>query len=568
MNRLIVITILVLVPVVLFAQINWIERTIDENFDNAGSVFAIDMEPDGDIDVLGAAWHYPYEIAWWENNGNEDFTKHTIDANFFYVWSVYAIDLDSDGDGDVLASSEANDLTWWENDGSENFTEHTISPYFHPAQSVYAIDLDDDNDVDILSSVDEMTSDYYDAIVWWENDGNENFTRHTVFTGWDWFTGVQSVYAIDIEPDGDVDILGAYDEWDGLGWWKNDGEQNFTWQPSIWTSTLYDIYAIDLDNDTDVDILGAAFFANEIAWYENDGNEYFTEHIIDNYFDGAFSVYAVDLDNDSDIDVVGAARNADDIAWWENDGGSPPSFTKHTIDGYFDGVNSVYAIDLDDDKDIDVLGAALYADDITWWENDLVTVDVGPVSIDIPATLPEDTTVNPHATVTNFGSDSSSFDVTCKIDPGEYTSIVNVINLAPNDSVQITFPDAFTFESGSYTVTVYTQLIGDDHPENDTLVKIVFSTGITEGNTNLLNVFSFGLKNNPTAKALFNLVLPKDGFVMLRIYDVTGRLVDNLSSRRSAGYHQIPWHSKADGVYFYTFEMQSYKEKGKLVIVK
>ncbi|NQT34860.1 T9SS type A sorting domain-containing protein, partial [bacterium] len=46
-------------------------------------------------------------------------------------------------------------------------------------------------------------------------------------------------------------------------------------------------------------------------------------------------------------------------------------FTEHTIAGDFDFAISVYAADIDGDGDMDVLGAAAGADDITWWESDL-----------------------------------------------------------------------------------------------------------------------------------------------------------------------------------------------------
>jgi len=46
-------------------------------------------------------------------------------------------------------------------------------------------------------------------------------------------------------------------------------------------------------------------------------------------------------------------------------------FNEHTINGSFDGANSIYATDIDGDGDIDVLGTALYADNITWWENEM-----------------------------------------------------------------------------------------------------------------------------------------------------------------------------------------------------
>ena len=46
-----------------------------------------------------------------------------------------------------------------------------------------------------------------------------------------------------------------------------------------------------------------------------------TEHTVDGSFGGAFSVHAADVDGDGDLDVLGAAVFADDIAWWENRGG-------------------------------------------------------------------------------------------------------------------------------------------------------------------------------------------------------------------------------------------------------
>ncbi|NQU05250.1 MAG: choice-of-anchor D domain-containing protein, partial [Calditrichaeota bacterium] len=59
--------------------------------------------------------------------------------------------------------------------------------------------------------------------------------------------------------------------------------------------------------------------SGEIEW---------TEHVIEGDFSGAVSVYAEDIDGDGDMDVLGAAINADDITWWENDG--EQDFTEHT----------------------------------------------------------------------------------------------------------------------------------------------------------------------------------------------------------------------------------------------
>jgi len=322
MSRLILVKICVLVvPSILFAQIGWTKHTIAPNFVGAQSVYAIDMEPDGDIDVVGAAYE-DCEIAWWENDGNENFTGHIIAPYFDGASYVYAIDLDddrdmdNDNDVDVLGAAVfVDEITWWENDGNENFTKHIIDGNFGGAWAVYAIDLDDDSDVDVLGTAIDV-----DEVAWWENDGNENFTKHII-------------------------------------------DANFAFPISV--------YAIDMDNDNDVDVLGAAYDANDITWWENDGNENFTKHTIDGNFIDAWSVYAIDMDNDNDVDVLGAAVFVDEITWWENDGNE--NFTKHIIDGNFDGSTSVYAIDMDDDRDVDVLGAAYWASDITWWESDLAT---------------------------------------------------------------------------------------------------------------------------------------------------------------------------------------------------
>ena len=91
------------------------------------------------------------------------------------------------------------------------------------------------------------------------------------------------------------------------------------------------VHAVDMDGDGDIDVLGAARTDDDIAWFENDGSQSFTERTIAGDFNGARFVYGVDLDQDGDMDVLGSAKDAYDVAWFENDGSQ--SFTKTTIDG-------------------------------------------------------------------------------------------------------------------------------------------------------------------------------------------------------------------------------------------
>ena len=66
MNRLILIAVLVLVvPVVLFAQIDWTKHTIKSDWDGAWGVYAIDMDNENDVDVtdkFGNVMTFPRKI--------------------------------------------------------------------------------------------------------------------------------------------------------------------------------------------------------------------------------------------------------------------------------------------------------------------------------------------------------------------------------------------------------------------------------------------------------------------------------------------------------------------------
>ncbi len=356
----------------------FVGRTIDGAFDDAQSVSYADLDGDGDLDALGAATS-PYDVTWWENDGTPadgGWITHTIDAAFVGATSVTAADLDGDGDLDVLAVGSGVHLAWWENDGSPangGWTTHTIANAYLGGQTVAAADLDGDGDLDVLAAMFNPTDD----VTWWENDGspaNGGWVTHTIDGG---VAGALGVAAADLDGDGDLDVLGTSYYGDQVIWWENDGTPaNGGWVTHTIDAAFDGAQAVtygDLDRDGDLDVLGAAIYADDITWWENDGspaNGGWVTHTIDAAFDGAASVAAADLDMDGDLDVLGTASDADDVAWWENDGTPQDGgWITHTIDAAFDGAYSAVAADLDGDGDLDVLAAAAFAQDITWWEN-------------------------------------------------------------------------------------------------------------------------------------------------------------------------------------------------------
>ena len=331
------------------------QRTISDTADSARSVFAADINDDGHLDVLSASF-YDDKIAWYENDGDGNFTAHTITTSTDGAVSVFAADVDGDGHMDVLSASYyGGTIAWYENDGDENFTAHTITTSTDGAVSVFAADVDGDGHTDVLSA-----SYYGDTIVWYENDGDENFTAHTITTSTDWAV---SVFAADVNRDGHMDVLSASYSADKIAWYENDGGGNFT-AHTITTSTdgAYSVFAADVNGDGHMDVLSASYGDDKIAWYENDGDENFTAHTITTSTDGAVSVFAADVNGDGHMDVLSASSLDDKIAWYENDGDG--SFAAHTITTSTDGAYSVFAADVDGDGHMDVLSASRNGDKI------------------------------------------------------------------------------------------------------------------------------------------------------------------------------------------------------------
>ena len=102
------------------------------------------------------------------------------------------------------------------------------------------------------------------------------------------------------------------------------------------------VFATDVDGDGDIDVLAALAVGNKIAWYENDGGSppTFNERVV-GYGASPRSVIATDVDGDGDIDVLSASRLDDKIAWYEN---TTPRCGDCPAD--FDGDGDVDAADL------------------------------------------------------------------------------------------------------------------------------------------------------------------------------------------------------------------------------
>ena len=172
-----------------------------------------------------------------------------------------------------LASSGDSRIAWYENtngDGS-SWSAQTISYGVLSALSVFAADVDGDGDLDALSA-----SFNDNKIAWYENtDGAGNFGSQQVISTM--AVGPFSVFAADTDRDGDIDVLSASFTDSTIAWYENtDGQGSFGAQQVISDAALnaVSVFAADIDGDGDIDALSASRYDDKIAWYENQGGQF------------------------------------------------------------------------------------------------------------------------------------------------------------------------------------------------------------------------------------------------------------------------------------------------------
>jgi PKD repeat protein len=343
------------------AQISFNDFTIASPFAGARAVFAADVNNDGFMDVVGGG-NYD-KIAWFENDGNQNFTEHEIYKNSGLIRSIWAEDMNGDGKIDILAASWTNNrVDWWENLGEGSFVQHIVDSTFTGAHTIEACDVNQDGFMDILCCEFDVSN--QSDIAWWENDGQQNFTKHIISGR---FKRSPFIHGNDIDSDGDVDILACGETLGDVLWWENDGNENFTEHMIDANYTAaHTVFARDLDQDGDKDILGAACLSHQYTWWENDGSQNFTKHPVDAVTCALWTDMA-DLDMDGDNDLFGTGTNG--AFWWENDGSQ--NFTQHQLPGEFGDGYCLVSTDIDNDQDIDLVGAGSSVSKIMYWENSL-----------------------------------------------------------------------------------------------------------------------------------------------------------------------------------------------------
>jgi len=366
----------------------FIGRVISEDgFLNAPHVVhAADLDGDGDIDPLAADFLGGNDkIAWFENDGGTPptFTERVVASGLADPQSIATADMDGDGDLDVVGVTYSDDqVAWYENDGGSppSFTEHVIPTTSDEPRAVFAADIDGDDDTDVVVGWEVGATLFQTKITWLESDGGSppSFTGRLIMPSGGKI-GAWSVYAEDMDDDGDQDVLGAF--WGAtdseVAWYENDGSSPPSWTEHVLSGDApgaTSVVAADINGDGCMDAVSAAWGIDEIAWYASDCavSPSFTEHLVSTAADAPLSIVAADVNDDGDMDVLSASGFDDTVAWYENGGGLTPTFTRQVISTDHEYAAGVFAADLDGDTDVDVLSVSHDDDKLAWYENMLL----------------------------------------------------------------------------------------------------------------------------------------------------------------------------------------------------
>jgi len=425
-------------------HISFEEHTIDTNLTYLSYTNTLDMDGDGDLDIVTASYEND-QVVWYENNGAQDFTEHNISTTLEYAWSVSSVDIDHDGDIDVLVGAFGDGSVWYENDGNQNFTEHNITT--EATWNIAYSDIDQDGVEDVLVGAWDL-----DQILWYRNEDNGSFSEHNIST----LDNPTSAQGVDMDLDDDIDIIATGIADDQVVWYENNGQNHFI-EHNITTALneAYSTFTVDIDDDGDMDVVAAGW--RRVALYINQGDMLFEEQNLSTPNTKEYvGTYALDIDEDGDIDIFTSKT------WYENNGTG--GFDEHQVSKFAPYFSMQ---DIDEDGDMDIASPIYYDGNLTWQENrgkDAIYVDENS-SLKV-ATLEVSDVDSEDLDYLLEGADASLFDFNLSTGELSFKVLPDFENPDDNNSDNI-YRFSVTIDDGELNTTSQLRVIVDNIDDED-----------------------------------------------------------------------------------------------------
>jgi len=362
-------------------EITWTKHVVAEKTTGANSINASDFDGDGHMDLISS--HNGQVVAY----RGPDFKPVSV-HRFLPLkpgqnargGCIHAclLDVDQDGDMDFIGS---NKTVFWLECPDNPFDGHpwkyrNIDNEIKGTHCLITGDVDGDGTLDLIANS-FATADKTkipESITWQKVPADPktapNWERH-VFAKGDAPGGNHYMGFGDVNKDGRPDIAcGAKGgpgfvggEW--FAWWEQGKDATKPWKKHMLSDTepgATCIIPVDLDADGHVDYVASRGHGKGVLQFKGPD---FKKIDIDPTINRPHCLVVGDIDADGDPDFATCGSLKDGVAaWYENDKGT---FTKHVI-GTDTSSYDIRLIDLDNDKDLDVLIAGHADANIVWFE--------------------------------------------------------------------------------------------------------------------------------------------------------------------------------------------------------
>jgi hypothetical protein len=334
-------------------------HTVYQTGDSTFSVFAADLDKDGDLDLTTANLA-SNDVSVLFNNGDGTFASHSVYPVGNNPKSIFAADLDRDGDMDLTtANPGSHNVSVLLNNGDGTFAPHSdYTVGGSGPSSVFSADLDGDGDLDLATSANTSAKILL-------NNGDGTFGPYTQYN---MGPSAYSIFASDLDTDGDFDLaIANINPPHEISVLLNNGDGSFGPETKYTVSDRpCSIFAADLDADGDLDLSTSSWASNNISVLLNNGNGTFAPHIPYPVGHHSDAIFAADLNGDFHLDLAIANswfQTYQDISVLLNNGnGTFAPYTAYPV-GY--NPKSVFAADLDNDGDLDLASANSGSDNVS-----------------------------------------------------------------------------------------------------------------------------------------------------------------------------------------------------------
>lgn len=331
-------------------------------------VATADVNKDGKTDVLaGTFW---YEAPDWKRHEITTPYIHPSIGGYGNSFLNFAMDVNQDGWTDLVkVGFPSKEAYWYEN--PQNKGGHWKERLVYPSvgnESPAMVDVDGDGRLDLLCNDPAKKK-----VIWVKSPSVKGDTTWTTYTisndtlrGTNLFT--HGLGWGDINLDGRKDVLIRE------GWWEapaDPRQADWTFHPANWGAECAQIYALDLDGDGDQDIITSSAHNYGIWWHEqvkdNNGNITWQQHEIFKEFSQSHGMAMVDLNKDGNPDLLTGKRfwahNGNDpgekepavLYWFEYKPGKQPQWIPHLIDNDSGVGLHVVPTDINKDKLLDIV---------------------------------------------------------------------------------------------------------------------------------------------------------------------------------------------------------------------